>query len=96
MPDKNTATDAVNELYDVILSLKSREDCRLLFEDLCTFKEVEQMAQRVQAAKLLLEGHTYNEITDVYDISTATVSRVSRCVQYGNGYKKFIKTDKKP
>lgn len=84
----------INELYDLILSLSSREDCKLLFEDLCTFKEVEQMSQRLKAAKLLLEGCTYNKIMEETDISSATLSRVSRCVQYGEGYKTFLRCSK--
>lgn len=82
---------AVSELFELIASLESPEDCRALFEDLCTNKEIEQMAQRIGAAKLLLEGKTYQQVTDTYDISSATLSRVSRCVQYGNGYNKFLK-----
>ena len=89
--DKKITADMIDALYDLILSLKTREDCRLLFEDLCTFKEVEQMAQRVLAARLLMEGCTYSQIMEETDISSATLSRVSRCVQYGNGYKTFIK-----
>lgn len=81
----------ISELYDLILSLETKDGCKLLFEDLCTFKEVEQMAQRVKAAKLLLAGYTYNQIMEQTDISSATLSRVSRSVQYGNGYKTFLK-----
>ena len=81
----------IKNLYTLIASLKNVQDCELLFEDLCTAKEIEQMAQRVKAAKLLTEGKTYNQVMSECDISSATLSRVSRCVQYGNGYKKFIK-----
>lgn len=88
--DKKITADMINALYDLILSLKTREDCKLLFEDLCTNKEVEQMAQRVLSAKLLMEGCTYSEIMEKTDISSATLSRVSRCVQYGEGYKTFL------
>lgn len=80
-----------NELFELISSMKSAEDCKALFEDLCTVKEIEQMAQRVRAAKLLLEGKTYNQVIDETDISSATLSRVSRCVQYGEGYSKYLK-----
>lgn len=83
----------IDELFDVILSLESREDCKLLFGDVCTFKELEQMAQRVRAAKLLLQGKTYNQVMEATDISSATLSRVSRCVQYGGGYSKFLKEE---
>ncbi len=81
----------IKELFSLILSLESTDDCELLFEDLCTAKELEQMAQRVKAAKLLLEGKTYNQVMEECEISSATLSRVSRCVQYGKGYKTFIK-----
>ncbi len=73
--------------------MESREDCRLLFEDLCTYKEIEQMSLRVRAAKLLIEGKTYNQVMDEVEISSATLSRISRCVQYGGGYAKFLKED---
>lgn len=80
------------ELYDAILELNSHADCEALFADLCTFKEIEQMAQRIAAAKLLLEGKTYQQVIAETEISSATLSRVSRCVQHGSGgYKKFIK-----
>ncbi len=90
MPTKRIDEQTVNELFELILSLRTVEDCRLLFEDLCTFKEVEQMAQRVKAARLLIEGKTYSKVIEVTDISSATLSRVSRCVQYGGGYAKFL------
>lgn len=83
----------VKDLYSLILSLETVEDCECLFEDLCTAKELEQMAQRVKAAKLLLEGKTYNQVMELCEISSATLSRVSRCVQYGRGYKKFVKSN---
>ncbi len=84
----------VNELYDIILKLKTREDCKALLEDLCTYKEVEQMAQRAYAAKLFLEGKTYNEIIAETDISSTTLSRISRSIAHGSGaYKKFIDHD---
>ena len=81
----------INELYDLIASMENAEDCRALFNDLCTVKELEQMAQRVRAAKLLIEGKTYNQVTEQTDISSATLSRISRCIQYGEGYSRFLK-----
>lgn len=78
------------ELYKVFLSLKSEEDCKIFFEDLCTMKELDSMAQRIQAAKLLLNGETYEKIISKTEISSATLSRVSRCVKYGEGYKKIL------
>ena len=87
---KGTDNKMTDDLYDLIASLKSREDCRKLFSDMCTNKEIEQMAQRIYAARLLIEGKTYNQVIEETDISSATLSRVSRCVQYGEGYRKFL------
>ncbi len=78
-------------LFEIIASIDNPEDLKKLFEDMCTHKEIEQMADRIYAAKLLLEGKTYNQVTELCDISSATLSRVSRCVQYGEGYNKFLK-----
>lgn len=82
--------NAYGELYKAIISLKNEEDCELFLRDLCTVKELDSMTQRVKAAKLLLSGETYEQIIKKTDISSATLSRVSRCVKYGDGYKKFL------
>ncbi|MBE6786721.1 MAG: TrpR-related protein YerC/YecD [Ruminococcaceae bacterium] len=79
------------ELYNLLASIETPDDLEILMNDLCTDKEIEQMTQRVIAAKLLMEGKTYNQVIEKTDISSATLSRVSRCVQYGQGYKNFIK-----
>ena len=81
-PRRNETTDA---LFDAILSLETREECYAFFEDLCTVKEISDMAQRLQAAKLLLDGSTYDQIVKAVEISSATISRISRCIQYGSG-----------
>ena len=81
----------MEELYRLIAGITDPEEIRVLFEDLCTRKEVENMAERVFAARLLMEGNTYNQVMAQADISSATLSRVSRCVQYGNGYSKMLK-----
>ena len=83
--------EKIEQLYQLISRMETMEDCRALFNDLCTEKEIEKMAERVQAAKLLLEGKTYNQVIAQTDISSATLSRVSRCVQYGQGYSRFLK-----
>ena len=83
--------EKIEAMLQLILDLSSMEDCRALFEDLCTRKEMEKMAERVYAAKLLMEGKTYNQVIAQTDISSATLSRVSRCVQYGKGYSKLLK-----
>ena len=86
--DKSQKLDA---LFELIAGITDPADCRALFQDLCTAKELENMAERVFAARLLLEGKTYNQIMEEADISSATLSRVSRCVQYGDGYSKLLK-----
>lgn len=88
---KPTKQEKLNALYELIASINNAADCKALFDDLCTVKEVENMAERVFAAKLLLEGQTYNAIIQQADISSATLSRVSRCVQYGSGYSRLLK-----
>ena len=81
----------IEKLYQLLASINTMEDCQALFEDLCTAKEIENMAERLHAARLLLEGNTYNQIIAQADISSATLSRVSRCVQYGKGYSILLK-----
>lgn len=80
----------IDKLYLLISKLNTPEDCKKLFDDLCTNKEIEQMAQRIEAALLLKQGLTYAQVIEQTDISSATLSRVSRALQYGEGYKKFI------
>ena len=87
----NSLNADIKELYSLILSLENEQECDQLFQDLCTNKELEQMAQRIKAAKLLLSGNTYNQVMEQCEISSATLSRVSRCVKYGNGYKNLLK-----
>lgn len=91
MSDRKITNEIIDEMYELIVSLKTVEDCRDLFGDMCTNKEIEQMAQRIKAARLLMSGKTYNQVIEETDISSATLSRVSRCVQYGNGYSKLLK-----
>ena len=74
-PRRNPTTDA---LFDAILSLETREECYNFFEDLCTVKEISDMAQRLEAAKLLLGGSTYDQIVKAVEISPATISRINR------------------
>ncbi len=84
----------IDGLYDLFLKLETREDCKALLDDLCTYKEIEQMAQRAYAAKLFLEGKTYSEIIAMTDISSTTLSRISRSIAHGSGgYRKFIDCD---
>ena len=83
----------IQDLYEAFVKIDSEEVCADFLADLCTRKEVEQMAQRLRAAKLLSEGLTYSQVIEQTNISSATLSRVSRCVQYGSGYRQFIATE---
>ena len=78
-------SDSIDRLFDTILQLESREECYAYFEDLCTVKEIRDMAQRLDTAILLSEGMSYQKITEKMDISTATIGRVSKCLNYGSG-----------
>ena len=86
----NDIKDSYTDLYKSLLNLKTEKDCELFLKDLCTVKELDSMAQRVKAAKLLLNGETYETIIKKTDISSATLSRISRCVKYGEGYKNLL------
>lgn len=88
-----TNQEKIRDLYEVLADVSSPEDCEALLEDLCTRKEVEKMAERIYAARLLLQGKTYAQVIGEADISSATLSRVSRCVQYGTGYRKALGED---
>lgn len=85
-----TKSNDFKKLYDAILSLKSQEECRAFFEDLCTIKELETMTQRLEVAKMLLCGSTFNEIVAATGASTTTISRVNRCLNYGDGGYKLV------
>ena len=79
-------------LYELLAKTNDPKDIEKLFSDLCTKKEVENMAERLHAAELLLAGNTYNQVMSQVNISSATLSRVSQCVQYGGGYSKLLKS----
>ena len=91
--ERTDKQERLDQLYSLIASIQDPDTCRALFEDLCTAKELENMAERCWAAKLLIEGNTYNQVMERSDISTATLSRVSRCVQYGKGYSALLKKE---
>ena len=86
-----TKQEKIDALCQMLTEIQDPADCAALLEDMCTRKEVENMAERVFAAKLLMEGNTYNQVIAKANISSATLSRVSRCVQYGSGYSKLLK-----
>ena len=91
--ERNIKQNRINDLYQLLAQISDPEDIQRLLDDLCTRKEVENMAERVFAAKLLMDGNTYNQVMAQADISSATLSRVSRCVQYGSGYSKLLKKE---
>lgn len=78
-------TEQVDELFEAILTLQDVEECYRFFEDICTVKEILEIAQRLKTAKMLSEGANYAEINRVTGCSTATISRVRRCLEYGEG-----------
>ena len=73
------------KLYEAILKLESVEECAALFEDLCTFQEVEAISQRLDVAIELHKGKSYTEVNKSTGASTATICRVSKALNYGNG-----------
>nr|CDQ36801.1 hypothetical protein BN993_06314 [Virgibacillus halodenitrificans] len=81
----------LDQMFDAILSLKDREECYRFFDDMATMSEIHAMSQRLQVAKMLSEGRTYNAIEQETNASTATISRVRRCMNYGSdGYKMVL------
>ncbi len=88
--------DKYNELFKAILKLESVEDCQKFFEDVCTINELEAISQRLEVANLLIEGKSYQEVSQKTGASTATISRVNKCLNYGaGGYKLVIDKEKK-
>ncbi|HLS07470.1 YerC/YecD family TrpR-related protein [Lentibacillus sp.] len=80
--------EQLDQLFDAILSLKDREECYKFFDDIATMSEIHAISQRLQVAKMLTDGYTYNVIEEKTSASTATISRVRRCLNYGSdGYK---------
>jgi TrpR-related protein YerC/YecD len=78
---------AIDQLFESILTLKDVEEAYIFFDDLCTVNEIQSLAQRLEVARLLRQGATYNQIETLTGASTATISRVKRCLNYGNdGY----------
>ncbi len=83
--------ESVDRLFKTILNLENIEECYEFFDDICTIKEIQDMAQRLDTAILLSKGYSYQKITEQVDVSTATIGRVSKCLNYGSGgYKKAI------
>ncbi len=83
-------TPEIDNLFRAILSLKNEEECNLLFEDICTVKELQAMAQRLEVAAQLSAGKNYNSVSESTGASSATISRVNKCLLYGDGGYKLV------
>lgn len=80
-----------DKLIEAILLLENTEECYNFFEDICTVSELKAMAQRLEVAKMLKAGYTYTDIAEKTGASTATISRVNRCLIYGaDGYRTVL------
>lgn len=87
----NYQNEATERLFQAILSLNTLEECKNFFEDACTIKEILDIAQRFEVARMLTEKKSYQQISQETGVSTATISRVNRCITYGGGgYKTAI------
>jgi TrpR-related protein YerC/YecD len=83
--------ELTDRLFEAILLLKNIDECYSFFEDICTISEIKALAQRLEVAKMLREKKTYTEICEKTGASTATISRVNRCLLYGaDGYKMIL------
>lgn len=76
---------SVERFFSAVLKLETTEECSRFFEDVCTVKEIIDLSQRFKVAEMLNEGKNYQEISKETGASTATISRVNRCLNYGNG-----------
>jgi TrpR-related protein YerC/YecD len=85
--EENTKRHA---LAQALLALETEEECNRLLEDLCTIKEIEDMAHRFEIAYLLSQGKTFIDVEKSTGASSATISRVNRCLKYGKGYRTVI------
>lgn len=94
--DNRLKDPSLDKLYEAVLSLKNIEECYRFFEDICTVAELKAMAQRLEVAKMLKDDLTYGEIAEKTGASTATISRVKRCLNFGaDGYKLVLARLKK-
>ena len=82
---KNWHTKSIDELCGALLTLQNKEECYAFLEDICTIKEIQDLSQRLAVAKLLGQGISYTSICKETGASTATISRVSKCCEYGTG-----------
>lgn len=85
MIDKIKNNNEIEGFFEAVLELESVDECKKFFEDICTIKEMESIGQRLEVAKMLKNGDTYTAIVAKTGASTATISRVNRCLNYGDG-----------
>lgn len=96
MTNSKIKDDITDRLFEAILALENIEECYAFFEDICTVHEIKSLAQRLEVAKMLEDKRTYIEIQEATGASTATISRVNRCLTYGSdGYKLILDRMKK-
>jgi len=88
--NSNIKNKDIDEFFKAVLELKTEEECYMFFEDICTIKEIQSISQRLQVAKLLKLNKTYSEIEEETGASTATISRISKCLFYGAGGYRLI------
>ena len=92
---KTKLTPDAKALFEAIVSLESLEECAKFFEDVCTIKEIQDLSQRYAVARMLDEGEKYQKIEATTGASTATISRVNKCLAYGSGgYRSVLKKNK--
>ena len=92
----NIRNENTDKFFDAVLSLKDKDECAAFFDDICTIKEIQDIAQRYQVAALLAKGLNYNEISSITGASSATITRVNKCLNYGNGgYKTVLERTEK-
>ena len=93
---KKIRTEEVDHLFEAILCLKNKEECYTFFEDVCTINELLSLSQRFEVARMLRQKKTYLEISEKTGASTATISRVNKCLVYGSdGYRRMLDRLKK-
>ena len=85
MYESKMKSEATDHLFKAILSLETEEECYRFFDDLCTYSEILAMTQRYQVAEGLHEGRTFSQISEQLGVSSTTITRVNRCLNYGAG-----------
>lgn len=81
----NIRTESMDRMFEAILKLKSIDECYAFFEDLCTIRELKDISQRLEVAALLNKGMSYQEVANRTGVSSTTIGRVKRCLEYGSG-----------